>query len=500
LKGKVYIAGVGSGDEKLITLRAMECIKNAEVIVYDRLANVKFLAYAKENSEKIDVGKRANSHTMPQWKINELLCEKAKEGKTVLRLKGGDPFVFGRGGEEALELLKQGIDFEIVPGVSAANAVTAFAGIPLTHRGISSSFHVITGHEDPTKNEKVIDYAVIAKLTGTLVFYMGLNNLSSICENLTKHGKNPNTPVAVISNGTLENQKTVCGTLENIVNLEDEMESPALIVIGDVVSLRDSLNWFEHKEDKVKRVLVTRSKEQCEKLELAIKEVGAKPVSMPMLEIKDNLLKTEIKDMYKNIDKYNWIVFTSENAVNIFMKGLMDEFKDIRALTGLKIAVVGSATKVALNKYYLKADIMPKEFETEKLAEELRDKVKAGEEVLLPTSNIAHNSIAKTIKEIGANIDTQSIYDVVTPIYEKGRLLEVLSGIEVITFTSPSCVKGFISILMADGEDISLLKSKEIVCIGPITGKALREVGIENFRLAKVHNSEGVAREIRHIQ
>ncbi len=495
--GKVYIAGVGSGDEKLITVRAMECIKEADVIVYDRLANPKFLSFAKDGAEKIDVGKRANKHTLPQWQINELLCKKAKEGKIVLRLKGGDPFVFGRGSEEALELFKVGIEFEIVPGVSAANAVTAFAGIPLTHRGISSSFHVITGHEDPTKNENIIDYSVIAKLSGTLVFFMGLNNLISICENLMKYGKDKSTPVAVISNGTLKNQKTVTGTLETIVALKDSMESPALIVVGEVVSLRKSLNWFEGKQIRQKRVLVTRSKQQYEKFASAIKEIGAIPISMPMIEVRDRLHATEIKEMYKIVQQYNWIVFTSENSVNIFMRGLMDERGDIRVLSGLKIAVVGSATKAALNKYYLKADITPPEFETEILAQELRSKVNKEEKVLLPTSNLAHNSICKNIKDLGAHIDMVFIYEVVTPHYENGELLEVLSNIDVVTFTSPSCVKGFDSTLAADGFEISaVLKDKEVVCIGPITGKALRKAGIENYKCAKVHNVQGTAEEI----
>ncbi|WP_026882148.1 uroporphyrinogen-III C-methyltransferase [Clostridium akagii] len=495
--GKVYIAGVGSGDEKLITVRAMECIKEADVIVYDRLANPKFLSFAKKDAEKIDVGKRANKHTLAQWQINELLCKKAKEGKIVLRLKGGDPFVFGRGGEEGLELFKAGIEFEIVPGVSAANAVTAFAGIPLTHRGISSSFHVITGHEDPTKNENIIDYSVIAKLSGTLVFFMGLNNLSSICTNLTKNGKDKSTPVAVISNGTLENQKTVCSTLQNIVDLKDSMESPALIVVGEVVSLRESLNWFEGKQISQKRVLVTRSTDQYKKFASAIEDVGAVPLSMPMIEVRDRLNAFEIKEMYKNIEQYNWIVFTSENAVNIFMRGLMNERGDVRVLSGLKIAVIGSATKAALNKYYLKADITPPEFETEILARELRDKVKTGEKVLLPTSSLAHNSIYGAIKEVGGHIDMVFIYEVVTPKYEKGELMEVLSNIDVVTFTSPSCVKGFVTILKEDSYDTSaVLKDKEVVCIGPITGKALSEAGVERFKCAKVHNVQGVAGEI----
>lgn len=495
--GKVYIAGVGSGDEKLITLRAMECIKEADVIVYDRLANPKFLSYAKEDAEKIDVGKRANKHTLAQWQINKLLCKKAKEGKIVLRLKGGDPFVFGRGSEEAMELLKAGIKFEIVPGVSAANAVTAFAGIPLTHRGISSSFHVITGHEDPTKNENIIDYSVIAKLSGTLVFFMGLSNLSCICENLIKQGKDKSTPVAVISNGTLKNQKTVCGTLETIVSLKDTMESPALIVVGAVVSLRKYLNWFEGQEQRQRRVLVTRSKGQHEKMATAIKQFGAAAISMPMIEVRDRLDCEDIKEMYKTVEQYNWLVFTSENAVNIFIKGLLNERGDIRVLSGLKIAVIGSATKAALNKYYLKADITPPEFQTEILAQELKSKVKIGEKVLLPTSNLAHNSISMTIKELGAHIDMVFIYEVATPYYEKGELVQVLSNIDVVTFTSPSCVKGFVDTLQADGCDASeLLKDKEVVCIGPITGKALKEAGINKFKCSKVHNVQGVAREV----
>lgn len=497
MKGKVYIAGVGSGDEGLITLRAMECLKKADVIVYDRLANSKFLNYAKASAEKIDVGKRANKHTMPQEKINELLSLKALEGKNVLRLKGGDPFVFGRGGEEALELIKHNISFEIIPGVSASNGVTAFAGIPLTHRGISSSFHVITGHEDPTKNEKAINYEVIARLTGTLVFFMGLNNLESICENLIKYGKDKTTPVAIISNGTLQNQKTVCGTLEDINSRRAEMEAPALIVVGEVVSLRDKFNWFENKAEK--KVLITRSKEQAKKLEIAVEEIGCSAVKMPMIEIKDNLYKEEVKNIYENISDYKWLIFTSENAVNIFMQGLIENSKDIRILYKTKIAVVGSATKAALSKYYLKADIMPKEFEAEKLALELREKVKKEDKVLFLTSNLAHNSIQKTIEEIGAKIHTKFIYEVATPSYEKGQLTEALFKVNIITFTSPSCVKGFMKVLKEENCDKSILKNKEIVCIGPITAKALKEVGINKFTCAKTHNVSGIAKAISEI-
>lgn len=490
MKGKVYIIGAGSGDEKLITVRALECIRDADVIVYDRLINTKFLSYAKETAEKIDAGKKAGNHTIPQHNINEIISNKAKEGKCVVRLKGGDPFVFGRGGEEALHLFEEGIKFEIVPGISAVNAVTAYAGIPVTHRNISSSFHVITGHENPSKEEDSIDYKVISKLSGTLIFFMGLGNLDSICENLIKYGKKKDTPVAVISNGTLKNQKTVCGTLDNIKSFKNEMESPALIVVGEVVSLRKYLNWFENKLDSNKRVLVTRSKEQSEKMCLKLKNIGSVPITLSMIEIRDNI--DNYKKMYEDIGKYDWIVFTSENAVNIFIKGLLKYKGDIRAISKAKIAVIGSATEKTLKNYYLSAEITPKEFESEKLAEELRRRVKIGEKVLMPTSNIAHNSISRILEEIGAELEVVYIYDVVTPIYRLGELSKILSQVDVITFTSPSCVKGFMKNLEVDKVDFKVLEEKDIICIGPVTAKALEGYSINNYRCARTHDVEGI--------
>lgn len=490
MKGIVYIIGAGSGDEKLITVRALECIRDADVIVYDRLINIKFLSYAKETAEKIDAGKKAGNHTIPQNNINEIIANKAKEGRCVVRLKGGDPFVFGRGGEEALHLFEEGIKFEIVPGISAVNAVTAYAGIPVTHRNISSSFHVITGHENPSKEEEAINYKVVAKLSGTLIFFMGLGNLDSICKNLIKNGKKKETPVAVISNGTLINQKTVCGTLENIESFKDEMESPALIVVGDVVSLRKYLNWFENKTDDNKRVLVTRSKKQSEKMCLRLKDIGAVPITLPMIEIRENI--HSYKKIYENLEKYDWIVFTSENSVNIFIKGLLKHKGDIRAINKAKIAVIGSATEKTLKNYYLSAEITPKEFESEKLAEELKHKVKTGEKVLMPTSNIAHNSISKTLEEIGAELEVVYIYDVVTPIYKLGELSKNLSQVDVITFTSPSCVKGFMKNFHAEKADFKVLEDKDIICIGPVTAKVLDGYNIKNYRCARTHDVDGI--------
>ncbi|UZW16343.1 uroporphyrinogen-III C-methyltransferase [Clostridium pasteurianum] len=491
----VYIIGAGSGDEKLVTLKAIECIKKADVIVYDRLINPNLLDYAMESAEKIDAGKKAGNHTIPQAHINEILAEKAKEGSCVVRLKGGDPFVFGRGGEEAIHLFKEGIEFEIVPGISAVNAVTAYAGIPVTHRNISSSFHVITGHENPSKEEEAIDYKVIAKLSGTLVFFMGLNNLETICKNLIKYGKEEDTPVAVISNGTLKNQKTVCGTLKNITDFRDEMESPALIVVGYVVPLRKYLNWFENKTFYGKKVLVTRAKNQSEKICSKLKTINATPVSLPTIEIKDNI--NIHKNIYEHIEKYDWIVFTSENAVRIFIKGLIQYRGDIRAISKAKIAVIGSSTEKVLNSHYLKAEVSPKEFESEKLALELKNRVEKGDKVLVPTSNIAHNSIPKAIKEIGAEIEVIHIYDVVTPEYKLGELSKIMDEIAVITFTSPSCVKGFMKIFKEENLNFKVLESKEIICIGPITARALEEADIKNYKCAKTHNVDGIIDLVR---
>lgn len=495
MKGKVYIIGAGSGDEKLVTLKAVECIKKADVIVYDRLINTKLLDYAKESAEKIDAGKKAGNHTIPQFNINEILSEKAKEGKCVVRLKGGDPFVFGRGGEEAIHLFEEGIGFEIVPGISAVNAVTAYAGIPVTHRNVSSSFHVITGHENPSKEEDAIDYKVIAKLSGTLVFFMGLNNLNIICENLIKYGKREATPVAVISNGTLENQKTICGTLGNIINFKDKMESPALIVVGEVVSLREYLNWFEDKTFSKKKVLVTRAKNQSEKMCAKLKCINVIPIKFPTIEVRKNI--DVHKNTYDHIEKYDWIIFTSENAVRTFMDGLIDYRQDIRFISNAKIAVIGCSTEKVLNSYYLKAEISPEEFQSKKLANELKLKVKNGDKVLIPTSNIAHNSIPDVLEKIGAEVDIIHIYDVVTPEYKEGKLLEIIKEIDILTFTSPSCVNGFMKIFNKEQLDLKILESKDIICIGPITARALEECHIKNYKCAKTHNVDGIIDLVR---
>lgn len=492
MSGKVYITGAGSGNEGLITVKAIQCIKKADVIVYDRLINKKFLEYAKENTEKIDAGKKSSDHTLPQWRTNEIIANKALEGKTVVRLKGGDPLVFGRGSEEALYLAKKGIDFEIVPGISAVNAVLGYAGIPLTHRGINSSFHVITGHEDPSKDKSDIDYSVISKLKGTLVFFMGLNNLKAICDNLIKNGKDPKTPAAVISNGTLINQKTVCKTLENITEFKDAMCSPALIVVGETALLRENLNWFENK----KRVLVTRAKNQYKKMADAILDVGALPVSMPMIEIKDNLHKSEIIKMYEDIKKYDWIVFTSQNAVKIFMSGFKFNELDIRAIAHIKIACIGSATENELKKYCLNADVKPEEFQSEELALELKNRVKQNEKVLIPTSSIAHNSIAKTLQSSVKCVDIRYMYDVTVPKYARGELYNKLKNIDVITFTSPSCVNGFMDTLKNDEIEIKELSTKKIICIGPITAGALEKCGIKKYICSSTHTVRGITEEI----
>ncbi|MDP4146275.1 MAG: uroporphyrinogen-III C-methyltransferase [Bacillota bacterium] len=496
MNGIVYIIGAGPGDERLITVKALECIKNADVVVYDRLINIHLLSYANISAEKIDVGKKANNHTMPQNEINELLAVKAKEGKRVVRLKGGDPFVFGRGGEEALHLLDQGIRFEIVPGVSAASAVPAYAGIPVTHRGVSSSFHVITGHEDPTKNEEVIDYNIIAKLTGTLVFFMGLNNLDNIRTRLIENGKAISTPVAVISNGTSNNQKTVVGTLGDIHNQIDKMQSPALIVVGDVIKLKPSLDWFENRPMFGKKVLITRAKQQSEELSSKLENIGAVPVLLPTIDIQPNLKDIAVEAAYDNIEQYDWIIFTSGNAVDIFMQGLIEKKGDIRAISKAKLCVVGGSTKKMLQNYYLKPEFMPSSFKSEALGEELLNRLKQGEKVLIPCSDLAENNLSLVIKQAKAEAEIVYIYKNVMPDISKDEAEEALRQVEFITFTSPSCVNNLIKVLQDEKKAVELLSQKKTVCIGDVTLKAAENLGIRNCYCAKTHSLDGMLKTI----
>jgi uroporphyrinogen III methyltransferase/synthase len=476
-----YLVGAGPGDYKLITLKAVECLQKAEVVIYDRLANKKLLDFAKDECEFIYVGKASSCHALPQDQINKLIVKKAKEGKIVVRLKGGDPYLFGRGGEEAEELRQEGIPFEIVPGVTSAISVPAYAGIPVTHRDFVSSVHIITGHERPEKNVSSVDYEVLAQLKGTLIFLMGLSNLSNICNNLIKYGKSSNTPVAVISKGTTPEQKKVVGTLATIEKMVREVQllPPSIIVVGEVVSLHDRLNWFQKKPLSGKKILVTRTRKQTSVLAEKIEDFGGEVFSFPTIKIVEPEDYSLIDKKFAQIEIYDWIVFTSVNGVETFFRHLKEMKKDIRSLQGIKIGAVGASTAAALEDKGIIADYIPREYQAEALALGLKEKIQKGEKVLLPTGDIARKLLQEELTTHGALVDKIDMYHTIPGEGNRDLLLEWLNQkeIDIITFASSSSVKNFMQIL--GQENLSLLHDVKIACIGPITKKTAEDSGLE---------------------
>jgi uroporphyrinogen III methyltransferase/synthase len=360
-KGKVFIVGAGPGDPKLITVKGQEAIQEADILVYDYLANPRLVAEASSETELIYVGKKAGNHTYSQEEINDIIVQKAKEGKVVTRLKGGDPFIFGRGGEEAEYLRENGVEFEIVPGITSPISVPAYAGIPLTHRDFNSSVAFVTGHEDPTKNESNMDWEKLSTATGTIVFLMGVGNLPNIVEQLKKHGRDAETPVALIRWGTKPEQETVAGNLNNIVQKVKEagLKPPAITIVGEVVQLRDKLRWFDNKPLFGKRVLVTRSRTQASRLSKQLYELGAEPVECPAIKIVEPENFNPLDEALINADGYDWIVFTSVNGVKGVVNRLKELDKDVRVIGDAKICAIGSKTAEEIENSGLKVDYVP---------------------------------------------------------------------------------------------------------------------------------------------
>ncbi|PAB60846.1 uroporphyrinogen-III C-methyltransferase [Anaeromicrobium sediminis] len=497
---KVYLIGAGPGDHKLITLKGMEAIKKAHVVLYDRLANPKLLKYAKEDAEIIYVGKAPNNHAYTQDEINELLVEKAKGDKIVARLKGGDPLVFGRGGEEAKRLFEENIDFEFVPGVTSAISVPAYAGIPVTHRNVSTSFHVITGSEDPTKEEKTVQYEALAKLEGTLIFLMGVKNLSKISTQLIKYGKDKNTPVAVIMRGSTKEQRMVKGTLENIYDIviENNIKNPSIIIVGNVTNLSDTLRWFDKKELFGKKVLVTRTRKQASRLSEKLEGLGAETVEFPTIEIKRPDDFKEIDKDMKKMDTYDWIIFTSVNGVNSFFERMKALKMDIRHMGQGKICAIGPATKDALEEKGLIVEYMPDVYRAEAIVELIKDKIKPGEKVLLPRADIARTVLIEELKKLGAQVTNMAIYETIVPDSKREELIDTLqnNNIDIITFTSASTVRNFITIL--GEENKGLLKDSKLAMIGPITADAAKDLGLTCHIEADKYTIDGLVKAIRN--
>jgi len=385
MKASVYLVGAGPGDPGLITVKGRECIQNADVIIYDYLASPALLKHARKSAELIYVGKKGGDHTLSQEEINKLIVEKAKAGGIVCRLKGGDPYIFGRGGEEAEVLFNDGIGFEIVPGVTSAIAAAAYAGIPLTHRKLASTVAFVTGHEDPQKEETGIDWSSLATGIGTLVFFMGVKNLPNISKSLIEHGKPPQTPVALIRWGTTPAQKTVTGTLETIVEKARAagLKAPAIIVVGDVVNLRPSLKWFEDRPLLGKKIVVTRAREQASDLVRLLAGQGAECLEYPTIKIMPPEDPKPLAQAVRNLSVYDWIVFTSVNGVIYFFEQLFADGKDVRALGQLQTAAIGPATAERLREYGLTSDIVPETYRAESVVKAFEKVKLRGKKILL---------------------------------------------------------------------------------------------------------------------
>lgn len=478
--GKVYLVGAGPGDPDLISVKGVNCLKRADTIVYDRLLDERLLEMAPPEAERIYVGKASGEHTLPQDRINRLLVDKGKAGKTVVRLKGGDPFVLGRGGEEAEALKENGIPFEIVPGITSAVAVPAYAGIPVTHRGMASSFAVITGHEEPGKETSSINWENLASGIDTLIFLMGLKNLPEIVARLTEFGRPADTPVAVIKDGTRPGQVTVTGRLDNITDIvrKEHLTSPAIIVVGEVVGLREKLAWFDNRPLSGKRVLVTRTRRQASALSKLLAEKGAQPVELPAIDILPLQNTSKLDEAVRSLGDYDWIIFTSVNGVSAFWQRLRELKLDSRALSGLKIGAIGPATAEALETEGIMADFIPQKFTGEGVIAGLKKLGVTGQRFLLPRADIADNALVEGLRRLGVTVEEVAAYRTVPAKEAIARAREMLmSGqIDIITFTSSSTVSNLVAAL---GDEPPAMNEVKVACIGPKTAETAASAGLK---------------------
>ncbi len=481
--GKVFLVGAGPGDPGLLTLKAKQCIQEAHVVIYDYLANRTFLQYASENAEIIYVGKKGGDHTMKQEDINALIIEKTANGKTVVRLKGGDPFIFGRGGEEAQELIKAGVPFEVVPGVTSAISVPAYAGIPLTHRDYTATVAFVTGHEDPTKEKSNIRWDKLATAAGTLVFLMGVGNIAKIADRLIACGRSSLTPAAVIRRGTMSDQLTVTGTLENIAERTGNagIRPPAIIVVGEVVTLREELNWFETKPLFGKRIIVTRAREQASGFLQELASLGAECIEFPTIQVIPPDSWEPLDRAIEHLSDYAWVLFTSPNGVKFFLERLHFHGKDVRELKGIRIGAIGPKTAEKWRRLGIVPDLVPAEYRAEAIVDAFKKMENPPGRILLPRAAKAREVLPEDLKKMGFDVDVVPAYQTVKPDHDTAMVAEMLreGRIHMVTFTSSSTVTNFLS--MMDRYDRTLrdsLTGVSIACIGPVTAKTAEENGL----------------------
>jgi uroporphyrinogen III methyltransferase/synthase len=499
-KGIVYLVGAGPGDAGLLTVRGAGLLGRADVVVYDALVNKELLRLTKPGAELIYAGKRSSDHAIPQDKLNALLVQKANEGKTVVRLKGGDPYVFGRGGEEAEQLFQDNIPFEVVPGISSSIAALTYAGVPITHRDHGSSFTVITGHEDPDKDEPSVDWEEVAKAPGTKVVLMGVTRTKEIADTLMKHGMDAKTPVAMVRWGTTGRQESIEGTLATIAGVVEKsgFKPPALTVIGDVVKLRNKLNWFEKRTLFGQRIVVTRTREQASKLSEQLLDRGTEVLEIPTIKIVPPTELQDIADVLLELNGYDWIVFTSPNGVKAFFDYFFKAFDDLRDIGGVRIAAVGPATAMKLKELHLKVDLMPDEYVASEIVRAF-EKYESVENlrILLLRAEVANHDLPQKLEEMGAIVDDIACYKTVPETEDiTGAVMRLNeAGADWVTFTSASTVENFHARLNLH-ELLKKFPALKLASIGPETSKALVGLGLKPTVEAKEHTIDGLVRAI----
>src|SRR5437870_5517982 len=494
--GKVYLVGAGPGDLGLVTLRAKECIERAEAIVYDHLANPEILSWARDDVEIIYAGKEAGQHSLSQQEINALLIEKARAGKDVVRLKGGEPFVFGRGAEEARAIVDAGIEFEIVSGITSAIAGPAYAGIPMTHRAENSHITFFTGHEDPAKTESAIDYAALAKLGGTQVMLMGMKRLGSIAREMLEQGVRNDLPVALVRWATTGRQETLTGTLQNIAQraVASGFEAPAVAVFGEVVALSESLNWYENRPLSGKRIVVTRTRKQASALSNKLRALGAQVVELPTIRIEPPSDLRAFAELVQDAHVYNWIIFTSANGVDAFFEIFFKLYDDAREIGGARIAAIGPTTAQRVKDFHLHVDLQPEKFVAEALLKQFQKEGSIENlRFLLVRAEKTRDVLPRGLSALGAIVDEAFAYRTVPETRDTTGARRQLAkeAADLITFTSSSTVENFLAL------GLPWPTGMQVASIGPITSKTARDHGLKIDVEAHQHDIDGLVQVIR---
>jgi uroporphyrinogen III methyltransferase/synthase len=492
--GTCYLVGAGPGDLGLVTLRAKECIELADVLVYDALSSPELLNWTKPGCEKIYVGKRAKDHSVPQDQINDIIVAKTKAGKNVVRLKGGDPMIFGRGGEEAAELAEAGVAFEIVPGISSAIAGPAYAGIPVTHRDHNTQLTIFTGHEDPTKGFTSVDYAQLAKTPGTKVFLMGVARLREITTAFIENGASPITPIALTRWATTGSQKTIVGNLADIADVaeSENFTSPAVAVIGNVVNERKKINWFEKRPLFGKRIVVTRTREQAGELSKALRDLGADVIELPTIRIEPPQDRQEFAELVTHAHEYDWLVFTSPNGVERFFDAFFKAYDDARSLGNPRIAAIGAGTAQKIREYRFAVDLIPERFVAEGLIDAFKKETIENLTMLWVKAAESRDIVGEGLTKLGAIVDDCIAYRTVPetedPTGARARI--ETEGADLITFTSSSTVDHFFDL------GITWPEGCGAASIGPVTSETLRKKGKKPAFEATPHDIPGLVKAI----